>query len=333
MRYAGVVLEPVLPLARHPFFRSTDVDEVREVFSKINTPVETNTSGRLPYVWQSNHVVVGPLGLSANWWSDTGGAIAHEVQDIFSLDLPIGDARGEGDHAGETVPYIGNESGILLSPGGPAVARIQAGFAVLEVVVRRGDLEAALTALVGPDARAPLRFAPHFVSKSGVGRSIFELVHYIAAEADRDDSVVSSPLIVASLADSLMFGMLQRLQHNHSGRLATTPRAAEPRHVRRAAEYLEAHAAQPLRLIDLAAVTGVSVRTLQVGFRTHRGCTPMAFLRDRRLGLARAKLLANPLRPITRIAIDCGFEHLGRFSAMYRARFGETPSQTRKRIT
>ena len=305
---------------------------MREMFSRINTPIDTDTSGRAPFAWHSNRAVVGPLGLSACWWNDAGGATAHEVQDIFSLDFPLGDSRGDCIHGGETVDYVGGEGGILLSPGTSATARIGAGYNMLEVVVRRDDLEAALTALLGPTMRAPLQFAPRVAFGSGPGRSLFELVQYIATEADRGDSLVTSPLIVASLADSLMFGMLQGLQHNHSAKLAPGARAAEPRHVRRAAEYLEAHAAQPVRMIDLAAVTGVSVRTLQVGFRTYRGCSPITFLRDRRLALARIRLRANPQLTITQIASDCGFEHLGRFSALYRARFGETPSQTRKRM-
>jgi len=31
---------------------------------------------------------------------------------------------------------------------------------------------------------------------------------------------------------------------------------------------------------------------------------------------------------VTKVALDCGFSHLGRFAAQYRAQFGELPSQT-----
>ncbi len=154
----------------------------------------------------------------------------------------------------------------------------------------------------------------------------------MAEQAEDTASVLTSQLVVASLADTVMFGVLQGLQHNHSARLHAASRPAEPRYVRLAAEYLDAHATQPIRMIELAAVTGVSVRTLQTGFVKHRGCSPMAFLRDRRLVLARTQLLGNPHSSITQIAVASGFAHLGRFSAMYRARYGETPSATRRRI-
>jgi AraC-like DNA-binding protein len=324
------VLESLVPLARHPLCRTSDVDESRELFSKINTPIEIYAKSRV-YAWRSNHVAVGPLGLTANWWGGPAHAIADEVHDIFSLDFPLGDSRGENDHGGETIQFD-DETGVLLSPGRPAMARIEAGYGNLEVVIRRDDLEAALTALVGPSNRAPLLFAPLVAFGTGAGRSLYRLAMFIAELTEHDDSILTSPLVAAGLADSVMFGVLQGLQHNHSARLLAASRPAEPRHVRRAAEYLEGNAAQPIRMIDLAAVTGVSVRTLQTGFVRYRGCSPMAFLRDRRLVLARTQLLGKPDSSVTQIAVACGFVHLGRFSAMYRARYGETPSATRRRI-
>jgi len=83
-------------------------------------------------------------------------------------------------------------------------------------------------------------------------------------------------------------------------------------------------------MTELAAVAGVSLRALQTGFLRHRGCTPMEFLRARRLDLARTRLLASaPGVSIATIARECGVSHLGRFSAHYRARFGERTTDTR----
>ena len=97
-------------------------------------------------------------------------------------------------------------------------------------------------------------------------------------------------------------------------------------------EYLEAHAADPVRMSDLAGLTGTSVRSIQAAFRAHRGYSPMDFLRNKRMELARRALLApSPATSVTRVAYDSGFPQAAQFSVDYRKRFGERPSETLRR--
>ena len=58
--------------------------------------------------------------------------------------------------------------------------------------------------------------------------------------------------------------------------------------------------------------------------------TPMAYLRGVRLELARAELVRAKRTggSVASVAHLCGFGHLGRFAADYKARFNESPSQT-----
>ena len=90
---------------------------------------------------------------------------------------------------------------------------------------------------------------------------------------------------------------------------------------------------KPFTVADLAAIAGMSVRSLQEGFRRHLGCTPMAYLQQERLLRAHETLRrADPLRiTVAAIAHRWGFAHLGRFASAYRARFGEPPSDTLRR--
>lgn len=101
--------------------------------------------------------------------------------------------------------------------------------------------------------------------------------------------------------------------------------------VKRAVDYIHAHAAAPLTLADLVAASGVAGRTLHKHFRLSKGVSPMAYLRGVRLQEARKALVAGDGSSVTEIAARWGFEHLGRFAVEYRKRFGETPSQTRRR--
>jgi AraC-like DNA-binding protein/tetratricopeptide (TPR) repeat protein len=105
-----------------------------------------------------------------------------------------------------------------------------------------------------------------------------------------------------------------------------------PRGVRRALEAMRADLERDWSIGELAAVAGVSARTLQRQFRVFFGKAPHLALRDLRFESARRALLQGvPEARVMDVALRCGLPHLGRFSTEYRRRFDETPSQTLKR--
>ncbi len=99
--------------------------------------------------------------------------------------------------------------------------------------------------------------------------------------------------------------------------------------VRRAEEWIAAHATEALGIEEVAEAVGVGVRSLQRTFQRIRGYSPSQAVLQQRLNHARrALLLAAPQDTVTSIAAESGFFELGRFARQYRAHFGETPSQT-----
>jgi transcriptional regulator GlxA family with amidase domain len=91
-------------------------------------------------------------------------------------------------------------------------------------------------------------------------------------------------------------------------------------------------ASGPSRVLDLAQVSGVSPRTVYRAFRRLYGEPPARLQRRARLESARARLEAGrPRDSVTAVALDLGFEHLGRFAGHYRRLFGEPPSATLRR--
>ena len=109
-------------------------------------------------------------------------------------------------------------------------------------------------------------------------------------------------------------------------------RVSRRRLVQRAAEFLNSHAAEGVRIGDLSRVAGVSERTLRKAFHTVHGVSPKQFdLRERLFGARRALCEEDAARKtVTTIACEFGFFELGRFSRAYKAAFGESPSQTIK---
>ncbi|MEV6347402.1 helix-turn-helix transcriptional regulator [Actinoplanes sp. NPDC051851] len=113
-----------------------------------------------------------------------------------------------------------------------------------------------------------------------------------------------------------------------SGRVA-------PAVVRRAAAYIEANAARPLTVADVASASGVGIRALQEAFRRHLDRTPMAYLRQVRLEAVRGELREAAERrageTVKETARRWGFANPSRFAADYHAAFGELPSHTLRR--
>lgn len=104
-----------------------------------------------------------------------------------------------------------------------------------------------------------------------------------------------------------------------------------PLYVKRAVEWIEAHPAHKIRLEDLAAAGGVSVRTLQTGFKSQLGISPLSYVIKTRLQYVHRELLqGDPEVSIEDIALKWGFTHMGDFSMRYRKLFGHPPSETRR---
>src|SRR5690348_16071254 len=104
---------------------------------------------------------------------------------------------------------------------------------------------------------------------------------------------------------------------------------ALPASLRRVLEWLRSHLSEPVQLDRLADVAGVRPRTLEAQFNMFLGTTPLGWVRQMRLALARRELLhADPGTSVTDVALSAGFTQLGRFSVQYRKAFGEAPSST-----
>ena len=96
------------------------------------------------------------------------------------------------------------------------------------------------------------------------------------------------------------------------------------RRANRARDFLRANLGRPVTLSEVGAAACLSpfhlLRTFKLAFRQ----TPHQYLQQCRL--ERAKFLLEKTRiPVTAICLDCGFESLGSFSALFRQTSGMSP--------
>ncbi|GAA2752675.1 AraC family transcriptional regulator [Amnibacterium kyonggiense] len=109
----------------------------------------------------------------------------------------------------------------------------------------------------------------------------------------------------------------------------TGPRGAA---LRRALQYVDDHAAEPVTVVEIAEAARLSPRGLYAAFQRDLGTTPMAHLREVRLHAVRDELRAmapeDAGADVDAVALRWGFAHTRRFRERYASRFGEAPGDT-----
>jgi len=220
---------------------------------------------------------------------------------------------------------------------GPCRIRVEAGALRMTVVMSEASLQRQLAVLLGRSPETPLHppleFAPVVDLTSGHGRSIARLAYLVLRDAETGGGMLTrNPLALASIEQFVLTELLLSQPHNYSGAIYGTVPQIASRDVTRAIDYIEANLHAPITLSDIVEAAGVPGRTLFKHFESFRGISPMEYLRAARLERVR-ELLQNGevTRNITDLATAWGFSHMGRFSAEYRKRFGERPSETLKR--
>ena len=142
----------------------------------------------------------------------------------------------------------------------------------------------------------------------------------------------------AEALDETITAMAQRLVQLHTdihARVARLPslKAATREEIRR--RLLRAVGAIHGRLSGDLSLETVAAEACLAPFHFHRlftsyfGETPHRYISQLRLERA-AALLAGSERPVSDIALDCGFSSLGSFTTLFTKRFGAAPGKFRK---
>lgn len=220
---------------------------------------------------------------------------------------------------GETVP---------MSAGLSTQVEIDACFAQRSVKLDIDRVEAQCARMLSHPLDAGLRFALRPFSAS-LEKAWGEAVNLMTAYANMNVTLPNAS--AASLDEFVISLVLNGHHHNYTDELEARPRMLPPRLIREAEQLMKTEDC-PLTVSEIAARLRVSVRSLERGFREHLRTTPLQHLRAIRLERVRSSLRAPQISTtVTSTALEHGFVHLARFSAHYKAAFGESPSQTLRR--
>ena len=223
------------------------------------------------------------------------------------------------------------EQAVFSSPVGHRTVS-EPGSARFTVSVTRATMLGRLAMLLGDAPSGSLDFAPVMDLTSQPGRRLMRYLQLALEELDEPDETQRSEPFLGLYEELIVTAMLLSQPHTFADRLNRLEQPAQPRGVRLALDYIESHLDRPITLGDLVAVTGVPGRTLLKHFKDHHGVSPVRYWRNRRFVRVREALQrARDDASVTDIAMNWGFYHLGRFAIEYARRFGESPSDTRRR--
>lgn len=295
------------------FFRATHFDVARRA---------------PPFAVKSNHLQVGDLGLSyCDYAGDVSVGFGEEtfVRQIFNIqgagDFVI-EGRRKNIARGKWTPILPGGAPLRLDLSGPY------SHFVLRIEMRA--LQRYLGVLIGQPLAGDIVFdqtETRHPAMAALRRRVFDFANDFNARGH-----FFSDLAAAEVERMVIMKFLMCHRHNYTDMLLREPLPGGSSAVRKAEEFIEANWDKPIDIAIMAAIAGVSARSLFRQFRTDRGYSPADFAKRIRLDHAR-EMLQEPGRPdrsVVQVALKCGFQNPGHFARDYRLAFGELPSETLK---
>lgn len=99
--------------------------------------------------------------------------------------------------------------------------------------------------------------------------------------------------------------------------------------LKKAADYVEAHLDESIRLADLARAVGLTRMHFAAQFRAATGLRPHEFMLRKRVERAKT-LLSTSNAPLVDVALNVGFQTQAHFTTVFKRFAGETPLRWRR---
>ncbi|MBR0928210.1 AraC family transcriptional regulator [Bradyrhizobium diazoefficiens] len=311
-----------------------DVDEAAEEIGRIFCPHDLKPAQARASGFSARHNCATFDGFSINYVA-YGGSVGIDpgcLERFFLVQIPLtGTAH---IRAGITELEAAPErTASLLSPTIPT-RMMWRDCAQAILLLDRHMVEQRAAALSGR-ASGTVEFDPVIDLDAPSGRRLRTSLAELMLLAERlGPTGRLSAVAMADWRELLLDRLLNGQRHGLSDAIRTFSGRAErlPRALCAARDHLADNAGEPLDLAQLACVSGIGIRALQLGFRRHFGASISQMLLDMRLAALHARLAQGSAdASVTDIAFDLGFTHLGRMAGAYREKFGETPSATLRR--
>lgn len=307
-------------------FTTTDAVQVKEYLSPLVGPFRVRPARGTGFQVAIMARALTQLGI----FTVTADSIRVDIEPplrFLGINLPLGKpfSANEGK---QLLPFRNDVH--LVSPDRPMALKTNTACRVPAVCAPYQSMRDYAARLSGNGSALESEMTARLPVSDPRGLALESSLARLWSELGRRDDGTGSELSVAELEDEVIANLA--IAATGAGE---TPRCGSDAQLARrglaeAEDYLCAHLRSPVSRAELAARSGVSIRTLSRWFVRRHGVGPMAFLRARRLNAAYRELLGSKpnATTVTETATRYGFLHLGKFAMEYRRVFGESPSET-----
>jgi AraC-like DNA-binding protein len=245
----------------------------------------------------------------------------------YAIGLPLAGAMSVTVGGQEVAARAGE--GVIIDPAEVERTQVSGSSHFVEFHLPKSEvLRLANAWTPALDGRAP-RFAPH-LDATLAPRLLF-MATQAAGILESPGNPAGARMLFQRWTEMIALTLLH--EQRTVSPLARRPGASAPTpaSIRRAIDFVQAHAGSAIGLADIAEAACASASSLLRHFHAHIGMSPYAFLRVVRLERARAELQRGTPDAIRDIALRWGFQNASKFSRAYQEQFGERPSDTRQR--
>ncbi len=318
------------PLAHRRLFHTGDLDQARAIVAgkfcdhRLDIAATPNRFDACHHRAEGRAASLNYIRYGADVKINPG-----ELGSFYLIQIPL---HGQAEiQNGSCAVQTGRGVGSVLNPHRHTRMRWREGCAMLLLQIDGASLNRIAERLANRAISGPVTFDTAVDEANAATANWVQKLRTCFNLADRSliFADTKQPTQVA-VEDELISDFLMSQPSDVSHLLRPAGATADNLYVRRAVRFIEDNFADPITLTDISFAVGISARSLQLGFKTEFERTPMQYLRDHRLIMARQSLLGSD-DSIGNICHSVGISHLGRFSADYRAMFGETPRDTARR--
>jgi AraC-like DNA-binding protein len=318
------------PLSERRLFQTSDLDEARAIVAghfcdhRLNIETQFDAFDACHHRAEGRSASLNYIRYGADVRIEPG-----ELGSFYLVQIPLAGAAEIDNRGGNVLTQAGR--GSVLNPHHVTKMRWHKGCAQLLMQIDATALLQEAERLLGTHVNGPISFEtlvdenrPATADWVRKLKTCFDLTE---KNAIFDGAAGATQIRVER---ELIAEFLRSQPSNISALLASAPSTTANVHLRRAVLYIHSNLSKSITISEIADASGTTARSLQLYFQSEFNLSPMRYLKQQRLMLARRLILQSEKdSTLGDIIYKAGFAHFGRFSSEYRDLFGEPPSQTK----